>query len=158
MPAIHGQSADIIRGHGPLLHSARCKPRANSACFINITPYNCALLSGSRGESTPMVKREVGKVLPNPTLPPQRYVSKGSSVRHCVYAWEGDDSGSRHLQARRPARKYNSRQRRAVSRVIAPSRPSSFLSSVVIIQSPCAGGAEDNHAKIHSRLIIACGH
>jgi hypothetical protein len=33
-----------------------------------------------------------------------------------------------------------------------------LLSSVVITQSPCAGGAEDNHAKIYSRLINACGH
>jgi hypothetical protein len=34
-----------------------------------------------------------------------------------------------------------------------------LLSSVVITQSLCAGGAEeDNHAKIYSRLIIACGY
>ena len=33
-----------------------------------------------------------------------------------------------------------------------------LLSSVVIIQSPCAGGAQDIHAKIYSWLIIACGY
>jgi hypothetical protein len=32
-----------------------------------------------------------------------------------------------------------------------------LLSSVVITQSLCAGGAEDKHAKNYSRLIIACG-
>src|SRR5664280_2010988 len=33
-----------------------------------------------------------------------------------------------------------------------------LLSSVVITQSPCAGGAEDKHAKIYSQLISACGY
>ncbi len=47
------------------------------------------------------IKREDGaltllflkRCLINPTLPPQRYISKVSSRCHCVYAWEGDDSG-----------------------------------------------------------------
>ena len=41
-------------------------------CCIHIkTPYNPRLLLGSCG-FRPQIKREVGQVNPNPTLPPQR--------------------------------------------------------------------------------------
>jgi len=56
--------------------------------------------------------------------------------------------------------RYNSLQRRAVLRSDCAPFVSFILllSSVVITQSLCAGGAEeDNHAKIYSQLIIACG-
>ncbi len=33
-----------------------------------------------------------------------------------------------------------------------------LMSSVVITQSLCAGGVQDNYAKIYSWIIIACGH
>jgi iron complex outermembrane receptor protein len=59
-------------------------------------------------------------------------------------AWEGDDLGNCHLQARRPAREYHSIQRRAVNE----NDSTSLLCTLVFVlrcdfNSLCAGGAED---------------
>ena len=108
-----------------------------------------------------MVKREVGKVNAQIRRCPRNgIISKESSVRHCVI-----EHGKVMIQVNatyKPGDRPESIIRFSgglFCGVIVRLRVFHLLlSSVVIIQSLCAGGAQDIHAKIYSWLIIACGY